>query len=133
MEDPNAGRSSRAQFARDEEEKGNIRFEVVWNDGEPQRLIYLVQLKSLFSKQLPNMPKHYIIRIVMDRNHRSLCLLKDNHVIAGICFRPFHSQKFCELVFVAVSAVQQVKGFGTRIMNTLKEHAKTEHFEYFLT
>jgi histone acetyltransferase len=57
----------------------------------------------------------------------------DGTVIGGICYRPFYSQGFAEIVFCAVSSSEQVKGFGTLLMNHLKEFVKTEHLRYFLT
>jgi len=42
-------------------------------------------------------------------------------------------QKFAEIVFCAITTLEQVKGYGTRIMNHLKEHVKTEDIEFFLT
>ena len=42
---------------------------------------------------------------------------------AGVTYRPFHSQRFGEIAFCAVSANEQVKGFGTRLMN----HTKVTH------
>ena len=36
-------------------------------------------------------------------------------------------------MFCAITATEQVKGYGTRLMNHLKEHVKTEGVEYFLT
>ena len=41
-------------------------------------------------------------------------------VAAGVTYRPFHSQQFGEIAFCAVSANEQVKGFGTRLMNYTK-------------
>lgn len=50
-------------------------------------------LKNIFSKQLPNMPKEYITRLVFDRRHRSIAVVKkDGQVVGGITYRPFHSQ-----------------------------------------
>jgi histone acetyltransferase len=43
-------------------------------------------------------------------------------VVAAVCFRPFH--KFAEIAFLAVSSKDQVKGYGTRLMNHLKEALK---------
>ena len=40
------------------------------NDGRPEHSMWLVGLKNVFSKQLPNMPKEYIARLVFDRRHR---------------------------------------------------------------
>lgn len=129
---------SRDETAKKEEDKGIVDFEVVWNDNKPDNLQTLADVKNIFSFQLPKMPKEYISRLVYNRNHRSLCIMKDEgkarkKVIGGICFRPFHSQKFAEIVFCAITSDEQVKGYGTRIMNHLKEHVKQEGIEYFLT
>lgn len=42
-------------------------------------------------------------------------------------------QKFAEIAFLAISSSEQVKGYGTRLMNHLKEHVKRSGIEYFLT
>lgn len=124
---------SRDEFAKHQEDRGLVTFRVAWNDGSPEMATDLVTLKNVFSTQLPKMPKDYIVRLVLDRNHRSMCILKKNRVIGGICFRPFPTQAFAEIVFCAITSSEQVKGYGTRIMNHLKEHVKTEGVEYFLT
>lgn len=72
-------------------------------------MIWLVAIKEIFSKQLPKMPKEYIVRLVFDRNHRSLLLLKQNRVLGGICFRPFKEQGFLEIAFCAIISTEQVK------------------------
>lgn len=123
-----------------EEQADNATFEYTWNDqyAEDDRLQWLIDLKNIFSAQLPKMPREYITRLVLDRNHRAVCVVKAGkdgvrRTIAGIAFRPFHEQKFAEIVFCAVSSSMQVKGYGTRMMNHLKEHVKKEGIEYFLT
>lgn len=67
-------------------------------------------------KQLPNMPRAYITRVVMDRRHRSVALIQrkagqvDSHFVMGAAvFRPFHELKFGELVFFAIDGIQQVR------------------------
>ena len=35
-----------------------------------------MDLKNIYAKQLPNMPKEYIVRLVFDRGHKSLIALK---------------------------------------------------------
>lgn len=114
-------------------EDESLAFRVAWNDGSPEMMMDLINLKSIFAAQLPKMPKEYIVRLVMDRNHRSMCIIKKRRVIGGICFRPFPTQGFAEIVFCAITSSEQVKGYGTRIMNHLKEHVKTENLEFFLT
>lgn len=79
-----------------------------------------MDLKNIYAKQLPNMPKDYIVRLVFDPNHKSLVALKDGVVIGGITYRVFERQQLSEVAFCAVSASEQVKGYGTRLMNKLK-------------
>ena len=81
----------------------------------------LIALKNIFSKQLPNMPREYIARLVLDRRHRSVAIIRrKRNVVGGITYRPFHKQHFGEIAFCAVTANEQVKGFGTRLMNYTK-------------
>ncbi|KAJ2012296.1 histone acetyltransferase, partial [Coemansia sp. S680] len=95
-----------------EEQQGLIRFEVVYNDSEDESMRRLTELKNIFQKQLPKMPKEYIARLVYDRNHSSLAIVKSNgHVVGGITFRLFEQRQFAEIVFCAVSSSEQVKGF----------------------
>ncbi|CAJ0588309.1 unnamed protein product [Cylicocyclus nassatus] len=117
----------RGEAARMEEKKGIIEFKVIGNSLEPfqsrETMVHLLQLQSLFSVQLPKMPKEYITRLVFDDRHRSMVLLKKGKgVIGGICFRPFPTQGFIEIVFCAITANEQVKGYGTHLMNHLKDY-----------
>jgi histone acetyltransferase len=137
-----------------EEREGDIQVQVVLNDGARQSMILLTGLKNIFQKQLPKMPKEYIARLVYDRyfvykykfdwitqillyrkirNHRSIALIRSPHkVIGGICYRPFDTQEFAEIVFCAVASTEQVKGYGSFIMNHLKDyvsgHTNVKHF-----
>ena len=77
---------------RKQEEDGELVYMVIKNDGEEQNMIWLVNLKNIFSKQLPNMPKEYIVRLVMDPRHHSMICMKNNTVIGGITYRPFWRQ-----------------------------------------
>ncbi len=82
----------------------------------------LVGLKSIFSRQLPNMPREYIVRLVLDRRHRSVAVVrsKTKQVVGGITYRTFPEQRFGEIAFCAITSNEQVKGFGTRLMNYTK-------------
>ncbi|KAG7393224.1 Histone acetyltransferase kat2b [Phytophthora pseudosyringae] len=125
---------SRDDMAKMEEDSGRLKFEVITNDGTDEHMIQLTTLKNIFAKQLPKMPKEYIVRLVFDKNHRSMLLLKNGtHVIGGICYRPFEKNHFAEIAFCAINASDQVKGYGTRLMNHLKEYVKTKNITYFLT
>lgn len=55
------------------------------------------------------MPRAYITRLVFDRNHKSLALIKQNNPIGGICYRPFKEQGFIEIVFCAIKQTEQIK------------------------
>jgi len=120
------------------EQRNEIMFLPVHNDGRPESMIYMIHLKNIFCRQLPRMPKEYIARLVLDRNHRGLALVRKDvepakgrpdamrhKVIGGILFRPFFEQRFAEIVFLAVTNQEQVKGYGSRLMNHLKQHVKT--------
>lgn len=88
-------------------EYDEMKWILVENDGRPESMIKLVGLKSLFSKQLPKMPKAYIARLVFDRRHTSLAILSDNpglkdsdeEIIGGICYRAFPEMRFAGTFF----------------------------------
>jgi histone acetyltransferase len=119
----------------------NLKWIIVRNDGKPDSMIKLVGLKSLFSKQLPKMPRAYIARLVFDRRHTSLAILNDNpavkdsddEIIGGICYRHFPDMRFAEIAFCAVHATHQVKGYGTKLMNLLKQQGAATGIEYYIT
>ena len=91
----------------------------------------LIDLKNIIAKQLPRMPRNYIVRLTMDRQHEAMIIRRkvndqstNKSIIVGGCvFRPFLAQRFAEIVFLAISTSEQVKGYGTRLMNRLKAHA----------
>lgn len=43
----------------------------------------LVGLKNVFTKQLPNMPKEYVARLVLDRRHRSVAISSGTCTVLG--------------------------------------------------
>jgi len=50
-----------------------------------------------------------------------MVIIKDGiKVIGGICFRVFEPEKFAEVAFLAITANEQVRGYGTKLMNKLK-------------
>ncbi|KAG1142438.1 hypothetical protein G6F37_008340 [Rhizopus arrhizus] len=116
-----------------EERLGLIEVRIVENDGSRESMILLTGLKNIFQKQLPKMPKEYIARLVYDRNHKSIALIrKPMKVIGGICYRPFDEQEFAEIVFCAIASTEQVKGYGSFLMNHLKDyisdHTNIKHY-----
>ena len=130
---PNAQKDTGDVAAPAPPPRDRYEFAIVWNDGDPVNSYRLVCLKNIFSQQLPKMPREYIVRLVFDSRHRTMALLKNGKPIGGICFRPFPSQKFAEIVFLAVTSDEQVKGYGTLLMNSLKEYVKPDGTEFFLT
>ncbi len=118
-----------------EERNGEIEFRVVNNDNERESLIILTGLKCIFQKQLPKMPKDYIARLVYDRTHLSIAIVKKPlEVVGGITYRPFKGRQFAEIVFCAISSDQQVKGYGAHLMSHLKDYVKaTSDVMHFLT
>lgn len=118
-----------------EEREGKIEFRVVNNDNSKENLMILTGLKNIFQKQLPKMPREYIARLVYDRSHVSMAVVrKPLTVVGGITFRPFDTRKFAEIVFCAISSTEQVRGYGAHLMNHLKDYVKaTSPVMYFLT
>nr|XP_033816459.1 histone acetyltransferase KAT2A isoform X3 [Geotrypetes seraphini] len=129
--------AARDETARLEERRGIIEFHMIGNSlsqkSNKKILMWLVGLQNVFSHQLPRMPKEYITRLVFDPKHKTLVLIKDGRVIGGICFRMFPSQGFTEIVFCAVTSNEQVKGYGTHLMNHLKEYHIKHNILHFLT
>ncbi|KAK9861252.1 hypothetical protein WJX84_008428 [Apatococcus fuscideae] len=127
--------SQRETVFQRQEHDGALSFQYACNDGDPYHSIWIICLKNIFSKQLPNMPRSYIARLLMDRSHRSVVVVRrGTQVVGGITYRPFHSQGFGEIAFCAVTAPEQVKGFGARLMNWTKEYARMhDSLQYFLT
>lgn len=94
-----------------EYEKGYIKLPVV-SSSEPSAAssIVLVGLKNLFQRQLPKMPREYITRLVLDDKHYSMAIVKRGwRVVGGICYRPFESRNFAEIVFCAVESTEQIR------------------------
>lgn len=66
-----------------EERRGDIEFRVVNNDGSHDNFIVLTGLKCIFQKQLPKMPKDYIARLVYDKSHLSIAIVKHPLEVVG--------------------------------------------------
>lgn len=118
---------------KEDESNKDITYKLFTNDGEDESMKALITLKEIFSKQLPKMPKEYIVRLVFDLNHYSLAILKCGKIIGGICYRPYFDQHFAEIAFCAISGSEQVRGFGTILMNNTKRFVQQQGIEYFLT
>ncbi|XP_039747718.1 histone acetyltransferase KAT2A [Pararge aegeria] len=127
----------RDEAAKLEEQRKLIEFHVIGNSltgpVNKQTMLWLIGLHNVFSHQLPEMTKEYISQLVFDPKHKTLALVKEGRPIGGICFRTFHSQGFSEIVFCAVTSNEQVKGYGTHLMNHLKDYHIRNNILHFLT
>lgn len=103
-----------------------VTFEVVTNDSSDEACSRLIDLKNIFSRQLPKMPKEYIVRLVFDHRHISVAMIRHGRTIGGICYRPYPDQRFGEIAFCAISGTEQLKGYGSILMNQLKRHVQKD-------
>ncbi|CDY19558.1 BnaC09g13450D [Brassica napus] len=63
-----------------------------------KHMMCLIGLKNIFARQLPNMPKEYIVCFLMDMKHKSVMVVRPpaaggsgiTHVVGGITYRPNH-------------------------------------------
>ena len=58
--------------------ENKLRVLVIENDGTDTNFILLTALKNIFQKQLPKMPREYVTRLIYDRRHRSLLIVKQD-------------------------------------------------------
>uniref|UniRef100_A0A1I7XZK4 histone acetyltransferase n=1 Tax=Steinernema glaseri TaxID=37863 RepID=A0A1I7XZK4_9BILA len=129
----------RLESIKKEIEEGVIWFRVISNTLDPRQneeeLGWLLDTVKLFTKQLPKMPVDYVTRIVFDHRQETMVLLKKDYgVVGGICFREFATQGFSEIVFCAVYGNQQIRGYGTHLMNHLKDYSiRTRKVYHLLT
>lgn len=72
------------------------------------------------------MPKEYIVRLVFDHRHISLAIMRQGRAIGGICYRPYYEQRFGEIAFCAINSNEQVRGYGSLLMNHLKHHVQKD-------
>ncbi|XP_037033145.1 histone acetyltransferase KAT2A [Bradysia coprophila] len=127
----------RDEAAKAQEQRGEIEFHVLGNSlthpVSKQSMLWLLGLHSVFAHQLTEMPREYISQLVFDPKHKTLAVIKDGTPIGGICFRTFPTQGFTEIVFCAVTSSKQVKGYGTHMMNHLKDYSTQRGIKHFLT
>ncbi len=66
----------------------------IHNNGTRPSLKMLLCFKQIIAKQLPNMPKGYISKVVFDGRHESMVIEGEGRVIGGACFRCFEGKVF---------------------------------------
>jgi len=115
--------------------KLKIKFTI--NDGSDSSIKMLTKLKIIFSTQLPNIPRLYIRKQLLEKKHVLLTLIKFTDkkkiVIGSCCFRIFESNQFIELIFFAICTTTQGFGYGTYLMSFLKDFAKSIKIKYIIT
>eukprot|EP00878_Enallax_costatus_P036541 GHUV01041046.1.p1 GENE.GHUV01041046.1~~GHUV01041046.1.p1 ORF type:complete len:231 (+),score=75.95 GHUV01041046.1:320-1012(+) len=122
---PMGAYTQREQHLQQQEAAGELEFAYVLNDGQPINMIRLIGLKVIFSKQLPNMPKEYICRLLLDRRHHSCALVdKTGAVLGGITYRVFPQQACAESLeavdgSVVASASQQPQSTSERARSSM--------------
>ncbi|KAL7744169.1 hypothetical protein ACLKA6_009144 [Drosophila palustris] len=125
------------KIVKDEEKKRIIELHVVanslMNPIDNQVAGILIKLQSLFFHHLPKMPRDYVSKMVFDPKQKNLALIKLKQTVGGICFRSFPSQGFTEIVFCAVSISEQTRGYGTHLMNHLKDYVVPRGIKNLLT
>ncbi|KAF9804318.1 hypothetical protein SFRURICE_011933 [Spodoptera frugiperda] len=108
----------RDEAAKSEEQRKMIEFHVIGNSltgpVNKQTMLWLIGLHNVFSHQLPEMTKEYISQLVFDPKHKTLALIKEG--------RP-----------IGVTSNEQVKGYGTHLMNHLKDYHIRNNILHFLT
>ncbi len=123
----------------EKERSGKVKFTLLRNDGTRESLEVLLALRNAFARQLPNMPKSYIARLVFDAKHESIAIQLRNDdtgklvIIGGICYRPFLELGFAELAFLSVRSLKQNMGYGGRLMQHAKERIKALNLRIILT
>jgi hypothetical protein len=63
------GREGDSNQERFKSDTAALTYRVISNDGDPKHMEMLITLKNIFARQLPKMPKEYIVRLV--RNYLS--------------------------------------------------------------
>ncbi|KAF4674740.1 Histone acetyltransferase kat2b [Perkinsus chesapeaki] len=110
-----------------------ITFELVSHaNATEEKMLKLLVVKNIFSRQLPRMPKAYLSRLMFDSKHETMVMIRGDSILGGCCFRQFQTH-FIEIAFLAVRSFHQIQGNGTRLMNHMKEYAKSIGVHYFLT
>jgi histone acetyltransferase len=87
--EPGIGFSQRDKNIKIQEEKGLFDFLVIRNTGENNKenldnMKLLTDLKNIIAKQLPKMPKEYIVRLVFDKHHESMIIIKSKNCYINI-------------------------------------------------
>ena len=59
----------------------------------------------------------YIYMYIHIHTHTHTHNYTPSQAIGGICYRPYYKERLGEVAFCAIKTDQQVRGYGTRLMN----------------
>lgn len=98
-------------------------------------LEFLLDIKLLFQRMLPKMPREYIIRQVFDPRHCCLALTApgpagEETLIGAVCYRAAFDRHLVEIVFLAVNNAHHITGYGAFIFSCLKEIVKRQYSDF---
>lgn len=110
-----------------------LTYRFITNDGSDQSLIFLTMARNIFHQELAQMPENYISKLVFNKYHHTVVLIKNGLVLGGICFRPFPNLDFAEIAFCAVSSKQQIRGYGAHLMAQVKTYLQAMDIYNILT
>lgn len=113
--------------------ENELDYRLIANDGCEQSLMWLTMARNIFHQELSQMPENYISKLVFNRYHRTVVLIKDGTVMGGVCFRLFPERDFAEIAFCAVSSRQQIRGYGGHLMAHVKTYLQTLDIHNILT
>ncbi|WVZ08129.1 hypothetical protein V8G54_021475 [Vigna mungo] len=121
--------TAREESLKKEEEAGRLKFVCHSNDGVDEHMVDWIE------EYICSTTSQYAQGVYCSTCHgQSVMVIRRNHVVGGITYRPYASQKFGEIAFCAITADEQVKGYGTRLMNHLKQYARdVDGLTHFLT
>jgi histone acetyltransferase len=112
----------------------DLSFEVLRNDGSIASMKKLIDLKNIFARQLPKMPKEYIVRLIFDPKHESIVIKnEEDRIFGGVCYCIFSTVKLAEIVFLAIMSDRQIRGYGTKLMNYLKTEMQKQQISFLMT
>lgn len=111
------------------EKTAKIKFKILKTNCFTQNAYSFWKLKQMFKRQLPNIPKSYIAKLIFDKNHKSIIIQKFKKNkrcdIGGCSFRSFLDIEIVELVFFVIEKKEQTKGYGSFITLALKDYIES--------
>ncbi|KAI1719800.1 exostosin family domain-containing protein [Ditylenchus destructor] len=101
-----------------------------------EKMSYFTQIQRLYAAGLTKMGRDYITHTTFNPLHSNMFIRNaKRNVIASICFHEIKARNLVELIFFVVHVNQQLKGYGTLMMNAFKQYIVDQQhkFQYILT